>query len=238
MGIVLTTKIFLDELDEPLAVNEVRWGQSKKVEDGLEMSATEPSHLECVFYGQPELAKFFYQWAGTVNGRKSGSVQYINSDGSVHSILTFTDALCAGIHLRFTKHSDIPFHHIAWINFSNTDFAYQGGAPQEEESVATSRAEEVTVGPTATTEQEGNIESIEFFNENGATLDKPKKGDTVLLRIVSQGLAGETIDIDLSGHRIIYEHDGEELTNGQLTSVRVIGDQTDVPLRVIKLKRS
>lgn len=219
---IFKVQLTIDGLDNPITVSNVRWRTSKIVDHGLEMSAPEPSDLyfEVSDYS---ILRFFYDWTKEINSRKNGRVEYFDAvTGKMYYTLSFTEALCSGMTLRFSKNTTTPFYSIITIHYSRKNYLFEPGLSEA------ARAEAAPA--TSAVEEEGTITRCYMEDESGQEIQKAKRGQVVYAIVETEGMEGKTVTIDLSDDEVVYEYQGAPLDSDQITGLIVSGDQLRVEL--------
>ena len=76
-----------------------------------------------------------------------------------------------------------------------------------------------------------------FESEDGKKEFRPKKNDIVYFMVSTKDMAGESIDIDLSDSKILFEHEGKPLDDGIISGLDVTGNKMKIELKVLKKKK-
>jgi hypothetical protein len=75
-------------------------------------------------------------------------------------------------------------------------------------------------------------------DEQGNTISKSKKNQSIFVVVNTKDMVGKSIDIDLSDDDIDYEYNGAVVDNDLIEGINVTADTMRIQLKTIKQRRS
>jgi hypothetical protein len=144
------------------------------------------------------------------------------------------DTLCIGHHDYFHCEGKDPL--VSVLKLSPAIIVQDGQTLVEKNWKVTDLSRQDT--EASTLPEDPQILECFLEDEQGNTISKSKKNQTIFLVVNTKDMVGKSIDIDLSDDRIDYEYNGAIVDNDLIEGVNVTADTMRIQLKTIKQRRS
>ena len=220
---IIAAKLEMPDFEQALEMKALQWEINQAADQGLEYGRPKLRDIHFTFYDS-KLIPYFFEWAKSGNSKRAGKIQYISMDmGKVEYSFSFEDAVCSACHVHFNQHEELPLSCEVSLSVS-----------LKKQDLVKGKGEKAKQEESAPLAEDPKIIGYSFENEEGKSLSKTKKNQTIYLHIKTREMIGKTINVDLSDDEIDYEYQGQHLKNDLLENIKVTADSMKLQLKTLK----